>query len=296
MSIEVVSAALNLASALGISDVRLTGGEPTVHPKFKHIVDLAEQRSLRIGLVSNGVRFSNKSLSHTMLQRLSRCWISLYGPTPQDHGRLGGKGARPFLAVVEQVGSYTNAGYPVGLSVLVEPGAEQHVDALLQTAADCGVSRLRLLPLQPDGRANDTKISWQGWPEEVLRIARVLREHPVATRFSQLTINDPFDLGKQHASAAASCLLHSRKMWSIVPNGDIYGCCFGVYSDAFRVGNVMDADVCERLADPRRTRDVSRGCHGLVQGFWKDAAAVSISCPISCIDPRAVSLRENADH
>lgn len=294
MPLAVAAAALDLFSGLDIADVRLTGGEPTIHPGFDDILALARRRRLRVGLVSNGIKLLGREWGRAVLRRVERCWISLYGATADEHQRVAGAAAKPFADTIEAVGAYTHEGYPIGLSVLVRPGSLAHIGDLISAAASAGVKRLRFLPLQPDGRASgDGGIDWRNWPREVLDIARVMRAHADAPAFDVLTINDPFDLGERFGRGSSSCLVRSRRMWSVTPNGDVFPCCFTVYDPSLRLGNVMEEGASERLVQALGSRPTQPACRGLAQAFWKDARVDSVTCPIGSLDPRSVRLREH---
>jgi len=291
---HIVESAFDLLGDLGIDDVRLTGGEPSIHPEFDRILDGAQRRQVRLGLVSNGVKLLKNARAPEIFSALSRCWISLYGTSAESHSRTSGRTAKTFYETIEQVGSLASRGCWIGLSVLASPGDSKYVGNLLRVALDAGVKKLRILPIQPDGRACGSAINWSMWPDEVLEIARLVREHPSSSRFDVLTVNDPFDLAERFKDGHASCLLHSRHMWSITPDGGVYPCCFTVYSDALRLGNVLDSGMGDRLRELAASRSVRPACHGLKRSFWRDVPIKTVTCPIGSFDPRNLAVRDRA--
>jgi len=48
--------------------VNINGGEPTVHPDFIRIVDYAAKSGARVGILSNGRRFSDKKFAQSAVQ------------------------------------------------------------------------------------------------------------------------------------------------------------------------------------------------------------------------------------
>lgn len=294
MPLRRVELAFDLLLGLGIDDIRLTGGEPSIHPDFDHIVEMAHIKKVRLGLVSNGVKLLNSARSSDVFNSLSRCWISLYGASAASHSRTSGRTSRTFYDTIDQVGALASQGYWIGLSVLASPGDSKNIDGLIRIALDTGIRKLRILPIQPDGRACDSSIDWSIWPDEVLEIAQLLKAHPLSRRFELLTINDPFDLTGRYEDGHASCLLHSRQMWSVTPDGGVYPCCFTVYSPSLLIGNVADDGMRERLRELAASRSTTPACQGLQKFFWRGAAIKTVTCPIRSIDPRNVALRDHA--
>lgn len=54
---------------LGITDVTISGGEPTIHPDFLKIIDLFFARDISVHVLSNGERFSEPFFSKDSLMR-----------------------------------------------------------------------------------------------------------------------------------------------------------------------------------------------------------------------------------
>ena len=294
MHLHIVESVFDLLIDLGVYDVRLTGGEPSIHPEFDRILESARRRGIQLGMVSNGVRLLNSGRAREVLSALSRCWISLYGTSAESHSRISGRVARTFYQTINQVGALTSQGCWIGLSVLASPGDSKNVGDLMHIALSAGIKKLRVLPIQPDGRACSSSINWSSWPEEVLEIVHTMRRYPLSPQFDVLTINDPFDLADRFSDSNTSCLLRSRQMWSITPDGGVYPCCFTVFSDSLLLGNVLDSGTRDRLRELVASRSLRPACHGLKRSFWRDAETKTITCPIGSFDPRNLALRDHA--
>src|SRR5260370_1697513 len=96
MPYEMVEKTLNLFGATGIDDFRLTGGEPTLHPRFESIVKSIAERGHRVRLISNGKRLYQSVGAKRLLALVDVCWISAYGTTPERHARVAGMAALPL--------------------------------------------------------------------------------------------------------------------------------------------------------------------------------------------------------
>ena len=52
----------------GVTDVTISGGEPTMHPDFFEIIELFLQKNIGVHILSNGERFSNKAFLEKFLR------------------------------------------------------------------------------------------------------------------------------------------------------------------------------------------------------------------------------------
>lgn len=75
----------NLA-ALGIKNIVLIGGEPTIYPQIIEIIQYIRDLGLKVSVVSNGRKFSNKDFTKQCLNAgISGIDISLKALTPQEY-------------------------------------------------------------------------------------------------------------------------------------------------------------------------------------------------------------------
>ena len=55
LPLELFEAAIREAKPLGLSGVKLTGGEPLLHPQFTQILEIVRREALRLTIETNGV-------------------------------------------------------------------------------------------------------------------------------------------------------------------------------------------------------------------------------------------------
>lgn len=100
---EVVRVA-RIAESLGIRKIRLTGGEPTLHPELAEIVaGIREATSIEIALITNASRLSRDQLREWKIAGLDRVTISIDSLRADRFARLTRSGSTPdeVLAGVE---------------------------------------------------------------------------------------------------------------------------------------------------------------------------------------------------
>ena len=208
--------------------------------------------------------------------------------------QVGGLNALPLCELEQWVGNLALEGIRIGLSVLLSPGDSAHVEEFLERAYSVGIRRFRFIPLEPDGRASLVPTAqWSEWPAELNGILSTLLRARRTTELQLLTLNDPFDLRHSVTHAGDSCLLHSRRLPSVAPNGDIYSCCFNVFRQAHKIGNILAPEAMDFTKGPFRLSELP--CRALEPLYWKDARPQRVTCPISSISLVSCSSA-NDDH
>jgi GTP 3',8-cyclase len=76
-------------NALGIDEVHLTGGEPTLHPHISEIVQLLRAKDLGVKITSNGERFYAIA-PQLEAAGLSKVVFSIFGTTPEELAAVQG--------------------------------------------------------------------------------------------------------------------------------------------------------------------------------------------------------------
>lgn len=76
-------AALNMIrEVFGTTEIHLTGGEPTLHPRVSEIVRVATENGYVVGMTSNGE--NPKAIAPSAATGLDRVNFSIFGTTPQE--------------------------------------------------------------------------------------------------------------------------------------------------------------------------------------------------------------------
>lgn len=216
------------AHALGVFEIRYTGGECTTVPGFAELVADARRRGFYVSIGTNGV------YTDAQLEWLPRCgidWfiISLDGDR-QANDRVRGRGTYDrvmhTLSVLRRVG-----GVRIRLNMTV---ARHNVDRIADVAAVCaehGVQSLNLIPLRPYGRSTIrmtqdmfTQADFYGFIHEVNRLRR---QFPAVTFSTTIDLLDPtattsHDLIVQKTRTCAAGV----EACVVGPQGHVYGCSY----------------------------------------------------------------------
>jgi MoaA/NifB/PqqE/SkfB family radical SAM enzyme len=86
-----VASVLRTHAARGVKNVHLTGGEPTIHPKFVQTLLLAKKLGMRTSVGTIGTRLADEAFAARALPLLDEALFSLHAPTAELHDELTGR-------------------------------------------------------------------------------------------------------------------------------------------------------------------------------------------------------------
>lgn len=135
--------------------VMLSGGEPTVHPRFLEIVDVVQQHPVRYTIVnSNGMRFAREpALAEEMAKRGCLVYLQFDGFSPATYRTLRGEESLPELKL-QALHHLAEAGVRVVLVATLLGGANDHEigDIVRFGAEHPAVRAVSLQPQFAEGR------------------------------------------------------------------------------------------------------------------------------------------------
>lgn len=164
-----------MRNRLGINEVHLTGGEPTLHPRLPELVGAARDLGLTVAMTSNGENGA-RLIPRCARAGLSRVNFSVFGTSPAELAEVQGAryasarlARRKLDALADSIDATLEAGVAAGANMVVPGYADkERVVNLLQRYSD----RLSVRLLNS---LNDGALSVKG----IRRILRDLRAVPV---------------------------------------------------------------------------------------------------------------------
>lgn len=186
---------LEQAEPLGLSSVKLSGGEPLLHPQIIEILDQIRQADLRLIVETNGV-FCTPELT----QELATCQrpfvsVSLDGSEAETHEWVRGvEGC--FAASLEGIRNLVNVGLPPQVIMTIMRRNKHQMESVVRLAESLGAESVKFNVLQPTARGEKMheagealsieELSALGqWSETSLPASTSLRihySHPLAFR------------------------------------------------------------------------------------------------------------------
>lgn len=140
----------------GASRLVLSGGEPTLHPRFTEAVEAGARAGYRwLQAISNGRMFAyERFTARAVAAGLHEVTVSVHGHTPELHDHLvGARGA--FAQSIRGIKNLVSAGRVVSIDVVVTRLNAPHLAAILKFFTAFGLRQFDLLYLVPFGRGFD---------------------------------------------------------------------------------------------------------------------------------------------
>ena len=160
ISPDVLDAAICEAKPLGLTSIKWTGGEPTIHPQFVRLLEIQKQHGIDGSMETNGLLLTPELVKQLVDSSVSFISVSIDGARPETHDAIRGvKGAH--RRALNGVRVLVEAGYKPQfiMSLMRENVAE--LEDLLQLAQDSGAGSVKFNVVQPTLRGEDMHTAGQ---------------------------------------------------------------------------------------------------------------------------------------
>lgn len=210
----------------GTFEIRLTGGEPTLHPDFFEIVKYINDKDFFLSLGTNGV-WSEELTQEIIKSNIRTIIISLDG-TEIYNDRSRGKGTfKAIVSTINKLKTLSPATLKIN-SVLCRENKD-HIDEIISLADFLGIDGVNFAPLRISGRATE---SIYGTPLTASEMYSVVTKITELRKQCKVKIQTYFDIIESPALSEKfpSSLLNNKscaagiEVAAISPFGEIYGC------------------------------------------------------------------------
>lgn len=181
LALAVIDAVLRDASrAYGIRRASMTGGEPTLHPRFPEILDLVVSHGMVWDMVTNGRRFDRLAgwldEAPARLTACSSVAFSIDGATDATHDGIRGSGQR--REVLSAMAVCVAMGIPFATATTLHARNVSEIEAIARECAALGARSVRFAMMQPTGTHLDEglRLDPAEWLEAHARIQRLAAE------------------------------------------------------------------------------------------------------------------------
>jgi SynChlorMet cassette radical SAM/SPASM protein ScmF len=149
---DLFALAIEEGLSLGLNTVKLTGGEPLLHPEFLRIVDHIRNENINLNIETNGTLLTESIAIHLKENStLSNISISLDGARPETHDAFRGvKGS--FEKACCGIRNLVDVGYHPQIIMSPYAGNINEIESLVRLAEDLGAGSVKFNPVQPSGR------------------------------------------------------------------------------------------------------------------------------------------------
>ncbi len=150
--LEYVDKAIRQGKPLGLQAIKLTGGEPTLHPRFRDLVNLIAQADLRILLETNGTLIDDDLAAFLRdTPQLTFVSVSLDGADATTHDTMRSVEGS-FQRAIEGIKALVKVGFRPQVICSLHKGNIDQVDDLIALAEELGCGSVKFNLIQEMGR------------------------------------------------------------------------------------------------------------------------------------------------
>lgn len=152
LDFDLFKLALEEGVPLGLRNVKLTGGEPLLHPDFVRMIDLLHEKNLGVRIETNGTLMTQELAQYLKEKSTLRfISVSLDGSSPEVHDPFRGvKGS--FENACNGIRYLVGAGYRPQIIMSLHSGNVDQIEALVRLAETLGAGSVKFNLIQPSGR------------------------------------------------------------------------------------------------------------------------------------------------
>jgi len=203
--------------AIGASHVMFTGGETTLHPQFKEVIEAVGAQGLKCSFVTNGWHFEKIwpiITSHRDV--ITHVAFSLDGPTREAHDRWRGEGS--FVRLVRAFARCRRAELPFVVKSVLRQDTLPQLEAIALFTARMGASALNFGHLLPTSGRFDDELALNG-------DQRTEAEQEVALLSRIFKMRVSLEVGYYNIDPAAPCSALAGRSCNIDYRGRLSLCC-----------------------------------------------------------------------
>ena len=195
LDLDLFKSIIEQAKPLGLTGVKLTGGEPLLHPQINEILEYIQTQELRLTVETNGVLCTPELAEKMVACKEPFVSVSLDGADAEAHEWVRGVSGC-FEAALRGIQNLTEVGLRPQLIMTIMRHNKGQMELLVRLAEKLGAGSVKFNILQPTVRGESMHSSGEAldveelvdlgeWAENTLSAATYLNlyyDHPIAFR------------------------------------------------------------------------------------------------------------------
>lgn len=169
LPVELFETAIREAKPLGLTGLKLTGGEPLLHPQFTHLLEIVRREDLKLTVETNGLLCTPEIASEIAKSQNRFVSVSIDGIDAATHEWVRGV-AGSFEAVRQAVRNLVAANIRPQVIFSVMRKNVGQVDDMVRMVEDLGAASLKFNVIQPTARGENLHEN-----HETLSIAELIK-------------------------------------------------------------------------------------------------------------------------
>lgn len=238
--------ALKEAAPLGLRSVKLTGGEPMLHPEFRRIVRMIHDAGYRIQIETNGT-LADRRTARFLKQTLARSFVSVSvdGSDKETHEGLRGL-AGSFDRTLEGIRHLVEQGFRPQLICTLHKGNLHQLAEIIAMAEELGCGSVKFNHVQQIGRGKPFSREHGVGVAELLSRSRWLERDIVRTTAIPVIYDIPMafhSIRRLVNDAVSRCTV--RNILSMLPDGALSLCGIGFTVPELIYGHIENGSLRE---------------------------------------------------
>lgn len=271
LPVELFERAIREARPLGLTRVKLTGGEPLLHPRFAELLAVTRAEEVGVTIETNGVLCTPETAQAIAAAKAPFVSVSIDGADAQTHDWLRGvpgafdKACRAVRLLAEQ-----KLG-PQIIMTLVRRNAGQ-IEAMMQLAEELGARSLKFNLVQPTARGEKLHADGTALPvSELVALGRRVENVLAPASKLELVFDHPPAFQRLSLLAKRDSICSILSVLGVLSTGHYALCGIGVHEPGLVFGRVgkdpiervwRENEVLNRIRDglPERLEGICARC------------------------------------
>jgi SynChlorMet cassette radical SAM/SPASM protein ScmF len=154
LDVNLFKTIIDQGKPLGLEAIKLTGGEPLLHPQIEEILRMISETHNRLIIETNGV-LCTQSIAKLISQVSNQVFVSvsLDGCDSETHDWVRGVPGS-FVSALEGIENLVKAGVKPQIVMALMRKNRDQIESVVQLAEEIGVSSVKFNPIQPIARGD----------------------------------------------------------------------------------------------------------------------------------------------
>jgi len=242
---EYIKNAIIQAKPLGLYSVKLTGGEPLLHPEFESIVDILEKENIVFHMETNGILLE-KDMVELLKNRKRKPFISVSvdGAHAETHEELRGvKGS--FDQTIEGIKKLVGNGFSPQLICTLHKGNVSEVDDVVILAKKIGCGSVKFNPVQQIGRGDEYCREYGLKVSEIIEINQQVEKKLIQNNNLKIYFDIPFAFYPIRRLISDKSRCSMLNILGMLSGGELSLCGIGTTVPELIYGHIKDNNLRE---------------------------------------------------
>ena len=245
IDIKYLKKAIIDAKSIGLSSVKLTGGEPFLRKDILDLIDFLSLNDITVDIETNGTLLNEEIVKKLNDNSVNQVSVSLDGASEKSHESIR-KVAGCYQKTLNGLALLTKSNIGTQIIMSLYEGNISDIEKLADIAARMGVGSLKINPIIPTGRGKDFFTNEENLSvEELIDIDRWIEEE-LSLKYDAIDIYFDIPTGLKSLKSITSLQLYECNILNIIgilANGGISLCGIGQTETGLVMGNIIRDDI-----------------------------------------------------